>query len=87
MDEANAATAASTATVAAERSHDLLPGGKNDLEELCVNTIRFLAVDAVEKANAGHPGTPMGLADIAYVIQGGSGRFFSRRKAGLKSLD
>jgi transketolase len=38
------------------------------LEELCVNTIRFLAVDGVEKANSGHPGTPMGLADIAFVL-------------------
>jgi transketolase len=41
---------------------------KDKLEELCVNTIRFLAVDAVEKAKSGHPGTPMGLADIAFVI-------------------
>jgi transketolase len=38
------------------------------LEDLCVNTIRFLSVDAVDKANSGHPGTPMGLADIAFVI-------------------
>jgi transketolase len=41
---------------------------KVKLEELCVNTIRFLSVDAVDKANSGHPGTPMGLADIAFVI-------------------
>ena len=39
-----------------------------DLDELCVNTIRFLAVDAVEKAKSGHPGAPMGLAPIAYVL-------------------
>ena len=38
------------------------------LEELCVNTIRFLAVDAVEKAKSGHPGTPMGMADMAFVL-------------------
>lgn len=38
------------------------------LEDLCVNTIRFLAVDAVEKAKSGHPGTPMGAADMAFVI-------------------
>ncbi len=68
MDESNAATEASTATVAAERSHGLVPGGKDKLEELCVNTIRFLAVDAVEKAKSGHPGTPMGMADMAFVI-------------------
>ena len=37
-------------------------------EELCINTIRFLAVDAVQKANSGHPGMPMGAAPIAYVL-------------------
>ena len=41
---------------------------KDKLEELAVNTIRFLAVDAVEKAKSGHPGTPMGMADMAYVL-------------------
>jgi transketolase len=43
-------------------------GKKDQLEELSVNTIRFLAVDAVEKAKSGHPGTPMGMADMAYVL-------------------
>ena len=38
------------------------------LDQLCINTIRFLAVDAVEKANSGHPGTPMGAAPMAYVL-------------------
>lgn len=38
------------------------------LDELAVNTIRFLAVDAVEKAKSGHPGTPMGNADMAYIL-------------------
>lgn len=38
------------------------------LEDLCVNTIKFLSVDAVEKANSGHPGTPMGAADMAFVL-------------------
>lgn len=41
---------------------------KDDLEALCVNTIRFLAVDGVEKAKSGHPGTPMGMADMAFVL-------------------
>ena len=41
---------------------------KERLEQLCVNTIRFLAVDGVEAANSGHPGTPMGMADIAFVL-------------------
>src|SRR5664279_2171918 len=39
-----------------------------DLEQLAVNTIRFLAVDGVEKANSGHPGMPSGAADYAYVL-------------------
>ena len=37
-------------------------------DELCINTMRFLAVDAVQKANSGHPGAPMGAATIAYVL-------------------
>src|SRR5271170_2016396 len=39
-----------------------------ELQDLSINTIRFLAVDAVEKAQSGHPGTPMGLAPLAYVL-------------------
>src|SRR5260370_26065662 len=37
-------------------------------DELVINTIRFLAVDRVEKANSGHPGAPMGLAPLAYLL-------------------
>ncbi|GBE37254.1 transketolase [bacterium BMS3Bbin07] len=39
-----------------------------NIDELCINTIRFLAVDAVEKAQSGHPGMPMGDAAMAYVL-------------------
>src|SRR3982751_214030 len=39
-----------------------------DIDLLCINTIRTLAMDAVQKANSGHPGTPMALAPLAYVI-------------------
>ena len=38
------------------------------LDELCINTIRFLAVDGVQQANSGHPGMPMGAAPMAYVL-------------------
>ena len=38
------------------------------LDQLCINTIRFLAVDGVQKANSGHPGMPMGAAPMAYVL-------------------
>ncbi|MGE5399446.1 MAG: transketolase [Ignavibacteriales bacterium] len=39
-----------------------------ELDTLCINTIRFLAVDAVEKAKSGHPGLPLGSATMAYVL-------------------
>jgi len=39
-----------------------------DLDQLAINTIRFLSVDAIEKANSGHPGLPMGAAPMAYVL-------------------
>ncbi|MGB3534088.1 MAG: transketolase [Microcoleaceae cyanobacterium] len=38
------------------------------LEALCINSIRFLAIDAVQKANSGHPGLPMGAAPMAFVL-------------------
>ena len=38
------------------------------IDELCINTLRFLAVDAVQKAKSGHPGMPMGAATMAYVL-------------------
>ena len=40
----------------------------SQLDQLCINTIRFLAVDGVQKANSGHPGMPMGAAPMAYVL-------------------
>ncbi len=38
------------------------------LDQLCINTIRALAMDAVQRADSGHPGTPMALAPLAYVL-------------------
>ena len=40
----------------------------SDLDQRSVNTIRFLAVDGVQKAKSGHPGTPMGAATMSYVL-------------------
>ena len=41
---------------------------RENLDQLCINTIRTLSMDAVEKANSGHPGLPMGAASMAYVL-------------------
>jgi transketolase len=40
----------------------------SDLDNLCVNTLRFLSVDAVQEADSGHPGLPLGAAPMAYVL-------------------
>ncbi len=45
-----------------------LPGSQCTIDDLCINTIRTLAMDAVEAANSGHPGAPMGLAAAGYVL-------------------
>ena len=41
---------------------------KTDLDVLAVNTLRALAIDAVEKANSGHPGMPLGAAPMAHIL-------------------
>ena len=48
------------------------------MDELCVNTLRFLAVDMVQKANSGHPGLPMGSASMAYALWDRSLKFNPR---------
>jgi transketolase len=40
----------------------------DEIDQLCINTIRTLSMDAIQKANSGHPGTPMALAPLAYVL-------------------
>ena len=51
---------------ASDDSNALRPD--KSLDELCINTIRVLSMDAVQKANSGHPGLPMGAAAMAYVL-------------------
>ena len=41
---------------------------QHELDQLSINALRFLAVDAVQKANSGHPGAPLGCAPIAYLL-------------------
>ncbi|MDD2319944.1 MAG: transketolase [Geobacteraceae bacterium] len=41
---------------------------QHDIDTLCINTIRTLSMDAVQRANSGHPGTPMALAPLAHVL-------------------
>ncbi len=41
---------------------------KTDLDQRCITALRVLAMDGVQKANSGHPGMPMGMADVAYIL-------------------
>ncbi|WP_165223324.1 transketolase [Aquisphaera insulae] len=45
-----------------------LAAGDKSLDELCIDTLRMLSADAVQEANSGHPGLPMGAATMAYVL-------------------
>src|SRR5262249_12296812 len=60
--------AARTASLDERARHANAPGGQGAADQLCINTIRTLAIDAVQKANSGHPGTPMGLAPVVYTL-------------------
>jgi transketolase len=53
---------------AAPREDARRTAGQRDLDKRCIDTIRTLAIDAVEKAQSGHAGTPMGIAPVAYTL-------------------
>ncbi|HYS68883.1 MAG TPA: transketolase [Gemmatimonadaceae bacterium] len=59
---------ADTVTAPRPAQSSALEGAGQSLEDLCINAIRVLAMDAVQKADSGHPGTPMALAPLAYVL-------------------
>src|SRR5580704_12131990 len=57
---------------------------EDELDTLCINTLRFLAVDMVENARSGHPGAPLGAAPMAYVL---ATRFLRRNPADPAFID
>jgi len=57
---------------------------QNELDQLCINTMRFLAVDTVQNANSGHPGMPLDAAPMAYVL---ATRFLRRNPADPGFID
>src|SRR2546428_8696332 len=61
-------TVTGTRSVVTASSSLAAAGSGQSLEDLCINAIRVLAMVAVQKADSGHPGTPMALAPLAYVL-------------------
>src|SRR6201993_3325640 len=59
-------TKAAVTSAKSERDDLMAPTGS--IDEICVNTIRTLCIDAVQKAKSGHPGTPMGMAPVVYTL-------------------
>src|SRR6188768_2630941 len=57
-----------TLDLASSREGRTSPASTGGIDEQCVDTIRTLAMDAVQQANSGHPGTPMALAPVAYAL-------------------
>src|SRR5438445_4968145 len=70
MTEATRQEASAIAVSAPSRDHSRVPpqGPEVALDALCINTFRTLAMDAVQAANSGHPGTPMAMAPVAYTV-------------------
>jgi transketolase len=68
VDVAAQTTASAPAVVESNKGNGTGAEDSSKLDALCINTIRTLSMDAVQKANSGHPGTPMALAPLAYVL-------------------
>src|SRR5215472_11931744 len=54
--------------VARTKRHSSRPMSDTELDQLSINTIRTLSIDAVQQAKSGHPGTPMALAPLVYTL-------------------
>src|SRR5271156_7140345 len=55
-------------TIQATQQEQTTAEGGSKMDTLCINTIRTLCIDAVQKANSGHPGTPMAMAPVIYDL-------------------
>src|SRR5260221_12885390 len=62
------ADAASPSALPQDSGSGEASNGQASIDSLCINTIRTLAIDAVQQANSGHPGTPMAMAPVAYTL-------------------
>src|SRR5260221_5623401 len=62
------ADAASPSALPQDSGSGEASSGRASLDQLCINTTRSLAIDAVQKANSGHPGTPMAMAPVVYTL-------------------
>jgi transketolase len=62
------AVSARRTTIAAKAAITETPVASAETVNTCINAIRFLSIDAVNKANSGHPGAPMGCAPMSYVL-------------------
>src|SRR5947207_8478751 len=49
-------------------TREVSSASEREVDDLCINAIRMLSIDAVQKANSGHPGMPMGAATMAYIL-------------------
>src|SRR3982751_2115588 len=62
------ADSTNTATAPRSAGPSSTSEARQSIDDLCINAIRVLSMDAVQKADSGHPGTPMALAPLAYVL-------------------
>jgi len=67
-DEATTLDNVSKAPIEPAKARQRVPPSDCSIDELCINTIRTLSMDAVQQANSGHPGTPMALAPVIYTL-------------------